>query len=220
MSAMNKKAIEKFKKTIENKTRNKVLDKIESIKFIFISFSDNFAKYDGNITYQCNRGHIETRNVRNFMSKPRCTMCSKIYLSTFQSGSKGNNWQGGLTNLNRYLKHHIVQWKKDSMEACNYKCVITGKRFDQIHHLYSFNNIVYDAILELGLEKTEFIGDYSEDELMPIIQKVQEIHYRYPLGVCLTKKIHKLFHKLYGMETIPKDFYEFQSGIKSGEIKI
>lgn len=211
----------RFKKTIEEKTRNKILEFAYSIGFEILSFENDFASYDNDLTYRCQNGHVETRGTREFLSNKNCRICTQIKVSESQRGSKGNNWKGGRDVLRKYLKNKITQWKKDSIENCNYRCVITGERFDHVHHLYPFNSIVQDALEELGLEKYEFVGEYSDEELSPIIDKVKEIHYRYPLGVCLRKDIHKLFHKLYGLENnFPEQFYEFVDRIKSGEIEI
>jgi len=148
-----------------------------------------------------------------------CLKCSIVN----KSGSNSRLWKGGITKVRSFIREsrQFEIWQKDSMEQCNYKCIITGKNFDEIHHLYPLNNIIKDALLELDLEKYEFIGNYSEEDMQPIVNKVMEIHYRYPLGVCLRRDIHVLFHKLYTKENCtPEDFYEFVDKINSGEIQI
>ncbi len=84
------------------------------------------------------------------------------------------------------------------------------KKFDSIHHVYSFDNIVKDTLYETKLPLYENISSYTALELKQLIDKCLEIHYRYPLGVCLTEEIHKNFHELngYGNNTI-EQFEEF-----------
>ena len=147
--------------------------------------------------------------------------CNKIRVANNQRGALGNNWKNGRSNLRKYLQKIIVDWKKKSMANYNYKCVVTGKSFEVIHHLYSFNKIISEALSELGLEHYVFIGEYSQDEIQPIADKVIEIHSRYPLGVPLIKNVHNRFHSLYGkLDNTPSQFYDFIDKIKSGEIII
>ena len=137
----------------------------------------------------------------------------------YYSGENSRRWKGGITPLLHNLRNNIKQWKKDSIANCNYKCNITGKKFDIIHHLYSYTKIVRDTLEELNLPICEKIGDYNDNELKLILDKCLEIHYRYPLGVCLNKNIHNLFHKIYGKEgnTTPEQFYEFRNRYYNGE---
>jgi len=112
---------------------------------------------------------------------------------------KGENsilWKGGISQLNIYLRYFIAIWKKDSMANCNYKCVITGNNFDAIHHLYSYNKILKETLNELNLPIYTEINKYSLSELESMKIKIMEIHDRHPLGVCLCKEIHNLYHKI------------------------
>lgn len=84
------------------------------------------------------------------------------------------------------------------MKNCNYKCVITGERFDDIHHLYGLNLILNEALDELGIDVKTDINDYTQEELDNILFTFRKIQSKYPLGICLTKEIHKKFHEIYG----------------------
>lgn len=153
----------------------------------------------------------------NFYSKKK--LCKKCFADN-HSRENHHNWKGGITALLFYLRGILKQWKQDSMKECNYKCVITGKPFANIHHLYSFSQIVQDTLAELNLPVHSTIAEYSEDELKQISDKFIEIHYRYPLGVCLSKEIHNLFHKEYGKNNTPEQFEEFKQRYYYGEFNI
>lgn len=213
-------AVSRSVRTKEAKTREKVLDVLFSKGYILISFENDFCTWDGEITYKCICGNIETRGVREFMRNKICLNCSKLKQSEAQRGSKGSNWQGGKTEFSSFVQKYLVDWKKESMKKSDYKCVITGERFEDIHHLYPLNKIITLALMNLGLPQRKKSGEYSYKEQSDLIAEIQRIH-SYNLGVCLRKDIHQLFHKLYGNKDVtPEDFYEFSDRIRSGEIKI
>jgi hypothetical protein len=136
------------------------------------------------------------------------------------SGENHYLWKSGITPISNYLRGQITGWKKKSMEACNYKCVITNERFDVIHHLHSFNSICIEVFKELNLEVKNIVSDYTEDELNLITEKVISLHDKYPLGVCLVDKVHKLFHNLYGTGgNTPEQFIDFQVRWSKGEFE-
>ncbi|SRR5258706_3682699 len=196
-----------------------IIEKINGIHNGTIRIS-NYKSIRNRADFECLIcGYVWNTTVQSVINDTGCLKCSIAN----KSGSNSRLWKGGITKLRSFIREStdFEKWQENSMLQCNYKCVITEKQFDEIHHLYPLNNIVKDALLELDLEKYEFIGDYSEEDMKPIVDKVMEIHYRYPLGVCLRKDIHILFHKLYTKENCtPEDFYEFAIRIENGDIKI
>ena len=101
----------------------------------------------------------------------------------------------------KFFRGHVQDWKTKSMEKCNYKCVISESKNFAIHHLYGFNLIlkeVFEKLDKMNLLKSDNLEDYSKEELDNIIDIFQLIHSKYPLGVCVDKDIHDLFHKIYG----------------------
>lgn len=145
------------------------------------------------------------------------TSCKYCYKEN-HSGENHWNWNGGVSEITMYLRDKLTDWKKYSMKVCNYKCVITGKRFDDIHHLYGFDQIFQEVFQETGLPIKQQIKDYTQEELNILSQKCIELHSKYQLGVCLTKGIHELFHKEYGYgQNTPEQFYEFQQRYNNGK---
>lgn len=135
------------------------------------------------------------------------------------SGENHHNWNGGTSKLATFLRYtSIIQWKKDSAKNCNYKCILTGKNFDVIHHLYSFNNILKELLKEYKLSKKDMILSLDNSLLKELSEKCLNLHYKYGLGVCLCKELHTLFHHLYGRgKTTPEQFEEFKIRLKCGE---
>lgn len=201
---------------------DEIVDIIESYGFGSVKFPYDYEGGKSTVSYVCEYGHETVRSVISFKHNPTCGKCKRLYMSKKFSGENGFNWKGGVTPIKKFLQKKLNRWKKESAENCNFRCFVTGDKFDEIHHLYSFSNIIRNCFEELDLEIYTDISNYSTQELNLIIEKIGEIHNRYPLGICLRKDIHVLFHSLYGTdgETTPQDFYEFVDKINSGEIQI
>lgn len=58
------------------------------------------------------------------------------------NGEENGRWKGGINQTYAELRSETKEWQQLSMEFCGYKCVITGGRFDNIHHQYAFRDIV------------------------------------------------------------------------------
>lgn len=132
-----------------------------------------------------------------------CNYCAIEYRASLLS-------KGGITPLHNYLREKIDLWNKSSMKECKYKCVLTGGRFDTVHHLYGFNLILLDILNNLNLPLYGKVNDYTEYELQSIVDECLKLHNKL-LGVCLVKPLHLLFHSLYGRgNNIPEQFEEFK----------
>lgn len=213
-------AIKRQGSACSKKSYEKMLNFMNSIGFQFISFEGDEFKFRSTITYSCPNEHIETRPYSSLWRGKNCTICTKEENKIKYSKENSSNWQGGLTELKTYLSKFITQWKKDSMENSNYKCIISGKRFEDIHHIQSFNLLLKESLEELNFELKNTIGEYDSDQITLLVNKLIEVHYCYPLGVALTKKWHNKFHKIYGMgDNTPDQWNDFIQKIKSGKIK-
>ena len=113
------------------------------------------------------------------------------------------SWIDRMTNpdyrdLSEYLRSLNSTWKADSAKACNYRCVITGQRYDVIHHIVGFNVIIAETLESLGYEDVKPFHAYTDDELQIIGDTMLQVQASYPLGACMTKEQHLRFHSIYG----------------------
>lgn len=133
-------------------------------------------------------------------------------------GEDNGRWNGGTTPLYLSLREKITNWKQQSMIFCDYKCVITGENFDEIHHTMPFKKIVDEAFDFLNLNFNNSILDYSGSDYNNICVKLNDLHDYYGFGICLNKKVHKLFHDTYGYTHFDvNDFLHFINRIRDGE---
>jgi hypothetical protein len=134
------------------------------------------------------------------------------------NGELNGRWQGGITDTYRELRSDTKDWQNESMEFCKYKCVITNGEFDNIHHTEPFKNIVEKVFEITNIEKKISVLDYNAEEFEMLRNTLKELHEFYGFGACVCKKVHKLFHDLYGYTKFNGfDFLDFIYRIDSGE---
>ena len=104
------------------------------------------------------------------------------------------------------------------MEFCNYKCVITGGGFDNIHHTTAFRDIVDEVFKTTGVEVKQQVCDYTKEDFEELRSTLKYLHVLYGYGACVNKKVHKLFHDNYGYKNFsPFDFLDFLYRIDFGK---
>ena len=119
-------------------------------------------------------------------------------------------------DLSEYIRRNNNEWKVLSMANCKYKCVLTGERFDDIHHLYGLNLILNETLKELCIDIKDDINKYTDKELDDILNLFRINQSKYPLGVCLSKTVHTLFHNMYGYgNNTPNQWDEFVKDFKN-----
>lgn len=206
-----------------NSARNKPFC-IEYVRYFLESLgmkllSEEYFGENKSIKYICKCGNINTTQFSCIRLGHTCRKCA----AAGNSKENCNLWEGGLTSLSQYLRGNtIIDWKKESITASNYKCVITGDSFDDIHHLYSLNKIIKDTldILNIPMKYTYHnVSNYTIEELKYFEEVFMTEHNKYPLGVCLSRPIHNLFHSLYNYDNTPEQFEEFKIRYRLGEFK-
>lgn len=106
-----------------------------------------------------------------------------------------------------FIRHRNDEWKRLSMQKCQYQCVITKSSDFEIHHTYSFNLILKEAMQDSRWIDKD-ITEYTDDELNYILSIFCEYQSKYPLGVCVAPEYHRMFHSLYGNRVNTPDQWE------------
>jgi len=184
-------------------------------KYILISTKEDYINSNSKLKYICplHKNIIQEISYNNLVSGSGCSICA----IENNSGENNHNWKGGRSSLYEYLRNCIVDWKKESMINCNYKCVLTNQRFDTIHHLYGFDLIVEEILSENNLIFKQSIFEYEKDELEILKNQCIEKHKKYN-GVCIINSLHVIFHKNYGFgRNTPEQFEEFTQRYKNFE---
>ena len=167
-----------------------------------------------------NFGKLSDQEIADTLNKPLCGIQEKRRRLGLYVFAKDYS---GYENVAKLLRGHLQEWKDKSMYACNYQCVLTGSHNFDIHHIYSFNKIFEETMISLeeeGFILSNQINDYTKEELDKIIMRFLGTHNKYPLGVCVRKDIHDLFHRIYGSGGNTYDQWNnFVERFKNGEFE-
>lgn len=121
-------------------------------------------------------------------------------------------------NIKKFIRGNIGTWKSDSMKQCNYKCILTNSKNFEIHHLYNFSSIFNDMLgNNKNIKIKDKLSDYSENELSFILKKFIKEQSKHPLGVCVRKDLHVLFHEVYGKMNNIEQWKNFEKDYKDGK---
>lgn len=124
---------------------------------------------------------------------------------------------GGYTSIAKYLRGQTWSWKSKSIKACNNQCIITGSNSFQVHHLYCVSTMIQDIFNENKISRKEF-NEYSSEELENILNLFIQKQNSYPLGICIRKDIHDLYHEIYGKyNNTEEQWKRFESDLLSGK---
>lgn len=146
----------------------------------------------------------------------RSVQWKRLELGLYRRDMNSNTY----TTLSKYLRGQNQKWKNDSMKNCDYKCVLTGSKNFEIHHLYGVSNMIEDIFVQNNILYKESLSDYTNEELSFILDKFLEIQSTYPLGECIDKKLHILFHSLYGQYyNTPEQWRRFKDDYLKGVYK-
>ncbi len=149
------------------------------------------------------------------------SLATRVKLSRALKGNKSPNWRGGISTLVPFFRGQIYEWKLQSLEKYDFKCAFTNENNGnlEIHHTYkNFSDILEEAFTIAGLKIEETIENYTDDEVEKLVSIFNKLHFKYGLGIPLSKNIHKLFHSLYGLNNnTKKQFEEFEKDYFSGK---
>lgn len=178
---------------------------------------EEYQNNTSKLRYVCNAHSDKTQYIDyGSLSKGRHG-CKYCFIERV-SGEFSYRWKGGESELYDFLRKKSGAWKKRSMESCDYKCIITGEKFEVIHHIVGFNTLVRKSLTDNSLDYKEKLSQYTSKELNLIVEKFLELQDEF-LGVCLLRSIHNLFHLKYGFgDNTYEQFEEFKELCQKGII--
>lgn len=162
----------------------------------------------------------QKRNSERLKNSKKWVNEDNPFFGSSRTSDKNPNWAGGRTILYNELRTQITKWKNESMKSCNYKCILTNEKFDHIHHLYPYKNIIDECFYNLKIERKLTVSDYSKHDFLNICNEIRRLHDEYGIGVCLSKKVHKKFHDNYGyFNNTTEQFYDFAKKYYNVDVK-
>ena len=116
----------------------------------------------------------------------------------------------GYRSITDLVRGRAKRWREESIAWCGNKCVITGKDFDEVHHLYGVNMMVKEIMDELDIPKDADVSNFPSEKIKEIIDLFDQKQLQHGYGLCMTKELHTLFHFEYGYgDNTPEQFKEF-----------
>lgn len=86
--------------------------------------------------------------------------------------------------------------------------------------MYGVSNIIIDILNKYDYYKDKSFEDYSDEDLSFILEKFLEEQSKYPLVECVDKKLHVLFHSMYGQYyNTPEQREQFKRDYRNGRYK-
>lgn len=203
------------KKSIPKFTMDEIKIMSDKINPDIIILDDYYVNTSSPIRVRCRiDGNVWTSSWNRLQIKG----CRECYLRN-NRGENHKSWKGGITPLHNHLRTTIYPWKKDSMKKSNYRCVITGKPFEEIHHEHGFEFILKETMEIVNLPIHTKINEYTESELKEIEDTCLELHYKYGLGSPILASLHTEFHNIYGRGKNTREQFEEFLELKKAEIK-
>lgn len=175
---------------------------------------ETLEKYINGITsikVKCKIDGYEWTPKANTLIKSNARGCPMCAIRN-NSGENCPLWNGGITEIKKYLREKIKPWILDSIIKDDNKCIITGKKKQKVvHHLsVQFYKILEEIFLETEVKLKRYVNDYSDEELKILSELCLRKHYEYGLGITLNKDIHNEFHRIYGsINNTKEQFIEF-----------
>lgn len=209
-------SVDKIVKRLPRRTREAIISKAMQLNLrnytkLLFDWTEDQEKY-----LIDNWKNMSDKQLSDAIGKPNLSIKSKRHsLKLMRTVNHFNKTT--YENLNKYLRGNTWEWKSNSMKNCNYQCILTGSKDFAIHHLYSFSSIVNEVLEENNFELKDSFSDYTEDELIFILDKFIEKQNQYPIGVCIRKDLHDLFHREYGTIVTPDMWYDFVENYKKGK---
>lgn len=202
-------------KRLPNRTREAIIKQANNFKIIScFALKTYWSDSDKKLLFD-NWENMTDDELSILIGKDRESILNKRWACGL---SRFNHYEdASYVDIIKYIRGNIWKWKSESMKSCDYKCVITGSKDFQVHHLYSLSSIFNETIRENNIILKDNFSNYSKEELSFILDKFIEKQNQYPLGICVRTDIHMLFHKLYGKVVEPEMWYEFVENYNKGK---
>ena len=198
-------SIDEVMKLLPNRSKNAIIAKASQLNLkSYMILSNKYTVYEIEFIKN-NYLNLTDKEIAKILHRSYRSIAVKRYEMNLGKFDKDNL---RYECLEKYLRGQLSNWKRESMEKCNYQCVLTSSKDFEIHHLYSFSNIIDEMGEIYNIEYKKNINDYTKEQLDYITSCFFYVHNKYPLGVCLDKKLHKAFHSIYGKTRNTKEQWD------------
>lgn len=101
--------------------------------------------------------------------------------------------------LKKYIRTRLTPWRDKVRELNDYTCALSGEKSNiVVHHIRGFSLLFCETIENLNFPVYDDISKYNQTQLDEFLKEFMEIQESYNSYICISEKIHRLFHKEYG----------------------
>lgn len=208
------KQMSEIEKLLPNRSKHMIASKAVSLNLeSYTSLSTKWK--DNEIQYIKNNWFLtpDILMAQELNRTQRAVQAKRLELGFQRTGINNKSYP----TLSKYLRGQNYDWKIQSMKQCEYKCVLTGSKNFEIHHLYGLSNIISDLLNDYSQYQDISFDQLSDETLNFLTEKFLEYQNKYPLGECIRKDLHVLFHSLYGQYyNTPEQWYRFKEDYRNG----
>lgn len=207
------KPMNEMEKLLPNRNRNMIT--LKAVSLNLESYTSLSTKWkDEEIQYIQNNWFLtpDILMAQKLDRTQRAVQAKRLELGLQRIGLNSKSYP----TLSKYLRGQNHEWKIQSMKQCEYKCVLTGSKNFEIHHLYGVSNIIADMLNDYSQYQDVPFDQLSDEDLNFLTSKFIEYQAKYPFGECIRKDLHILFHSLYGQYyNTPEQWYRFKEDYRN-----
>lgn len=108
-------------------------------------------------------------------------------------------------NISDLIRSNNNFWKIKVLMQYNYKCILTGSKDVNIHHIVPFKELLNESYDLLKYDKNCILSDNETNEIIRVFNILQD---KENVGICINSDIHKLFHRIYSYTNCNKEDWD------------
>lgn len=193
-------------KMLPNRSKSSIITQARNYNLIsYYNRAKEYTKSDDEYIIS-NYKNMTNVQIANYLDRTPSAICCRLQKLNLHRENKYR-----YPTLSYYVRKRQRHWSEKILKENGCSCMLTNEAKNiVVHHIYSFNLLIDDTIKHLHFPIKASVDEYTKEELdlfYDTFNKIQDDKNSY---VCISNKIHKLFHNIYGYgNNTPEQWSEF-----------